>query len=394
VLVGTRALLGEGWDCPQVNVLIDCTSIAASISVRQMRGRSLRLDPADPAKLASNWDMVCVAPDLPRGKADYRRFVRRHGHLHAPCEDGSIESGVSHVHPELSAFAPPPAGAFTRLNIAALNRAGDPDAARDRWRIGEAYRGVDLPVLLVRTRRQPTAADVPPAAPPVDALPARPLPGHGGTLGWVATAAAGGGIGVVAAGSVIGLAGLPLAAGLLAGGWRHARERDRRGNGPLALESAARAVLDAYVELGEIRGAATASLAFTARLGGYVRCALAQGTAKENELFSDALAEALDVGGAARYLVSREVAPGPPGVWKRLARGMLGGDDPLDRWHPVPAHLGRNRRRAEAYLRAWRRWVSPYGELRYAPHSELGQTALLESGGASPYATHRRMLWV
>jgi len=46
--------------------------------------RSLRLDPGDSDKLASNWDVVCVAPTLGRGHADYGRFVRRHSHLHAP----------------------------------------------------------------------------------------------------------------------------------------------------------------------------------------------------------------------------------------------------------------------------------------------------------------------
>ena len=40
LLVGTRGLLGEGWDCPQVNVLVDMTAVAADVSTRQMRGRS------------------------------------------------------------------------------------------------------------------------------------------------------------------------------------------------------------------------------------------------------------------------------------------------------------------------------------------------------------------
>ncbi|MDP1849179.1 MAG: DEAD/DEAH box helicase family protein, partial [Solirubrobacteraceae bacterium] len=100
-LIGTRALLGEGWDAPCVNCLVDMTVAATSVSVRQMRGRSLRLDPDDPGKIASNWDIVCVAPELARGSADYRRFVRKHAHLHAPTETGEIETGPSHVHPEL-----------------------------------------------------------------------------------------------------------------------------------------------------------------------------------------------------------------------------------------------------------------------------------------------------
>ena len=93
VLVGTRALLGEGWNCPPLNVLVDMTVATTGVSVQQMRGRSLRLDPADPEKVASNWDVVCVAPDLTRGSADYERFVRKHLHLFAPAEDGEVEAG-------------------------------------------------------------------------------------------------------------------------------------------------------------------------------------------------------------------------------------------------------------------------------------------------------------
>ena len=128
-LIGTRALLGEGWDCPAVNCLVDLTVATTGVSVQQMRGRSLRLDPGDPQKLASNWDVVCVAPDLTRGSADYERFVRKHLHLYAPADDGEIEAGPSHVHPELAPFAPPPATHFADINRAML-------AARRRPRRG------------------------------------------------------------------------------------------------------------------------------------------------------------------------------------------------------------------------------------------------------------------
>ena len=153
LVVGTRGLLGEGWDAPKLNVVVDLSTVAADVSVRQMRGRALRLDPADPDKVSSNWDVVCVAADLARGTADYGRFVRRHAHLHAPCEDGSIETGVSHVHAALSPFLPPPDAELSGLNSDALTRAGDRLGARRRWRIGEPYVGEDVPVLLVRVAR-------------------------------------------------------------------------------------------------------------------------------------------------------------------------------------------------------------------------------------------------
>ncbi len=153
-LIGTRALLGEGWDCPAVNCLVDLTVATTGVSVQQMRGRSLRLDPGDPEKLASNWDVVCVAPDLTRGSADYERFVRKHLHLYAPADDGEIEAGPSHVHPELSPFAPPPATHFAGINRAMLARAADRAEARDRWRLGEPYRGADLRTLVARPHPQ------------------------------------------------------------------------------------------------------------------------------------------------------------------------------------------------------------------------------------------------
>ena len=158
VLVGTRGLLGEGWNCPQVNVLVDLGVAATSVSTQQARGRSLRLDPRDPEKLASNWDVVCVAPDLVRGTADYERFVRRHLHLFAPAEDGEIEAGPTHVHPELGPFAPPAVERFAAVNRDMVARSRDREAARERWRIGTPYRAQELRTIVARAHREPAAA--------------------------------------------------------------------------------------------------------------------------------------------------------------------------------------------------------------------------------------------
>ena len=198
-IVGTRGLLGEGWDAPSVNCLVDVTSVAASISTRQLRGRSLRLDPADPAKTASNWDIVCVAPELERGVADYSRFVRRHSHLLAPCEDGSIESGVSHVHPDLSPYAPPPAEAFAALNASGprpRGRArGSPRALADRRalpsrraaRPAGAQAGSSAAADRPRRGREPAPAAAPAlvdvALGPPPALPGHAAAGAGGARG-------------------------------------------------------------------------------------------------------------------------------------------------------------------------------------------------------------------
>lgn len=361
VIVGTRGLLGEGWDAPRLNVLVDLTSVAADVSVRQMRGRAVRLDPTDQQKLASNWDVVCVAPDLARGVADYQRFVRRHSHLHAPCEDGSIETGISHVHPALSPFAPPEQSGFGDLNTAALARSADLAGARARWRIGTPYVGEDVPVLLVRrSRRRDGEAGEPAVAIAAHAVPLLPPR-------------------------------LPRPVGAAAALRRRATELAYPTE--LPLDRVAATVAEAYLELGEISAVAAASVVLTPRAGGMLRCSLASGDADENARFTAALEEAISPAIAHRYLVSRPVRPAALTRRRALLR-YLGTRPPLDRhWHPVPSDLGRNRKRAQAYHRAWRRYLGR-SELVRSQLGDAGAQALLAAAGRPPgYTTSRRQLW-
>ena len=162
VLVGTRKLLGESWVCASLNVLVDLTVAEAGASVQQVRGRTLRLDRSDPEKVASNWEIVCAAPDRVRGGVDYARFVRKQAQLFGLTDEGTVESGPAHVHPELGSFAPPPAARFGAIDADQLARAADRATARERWQVGTPYLGVELPTLLVRALEPPGA---PPLAP-------------------------------------------------------------------------------------------------------------------------------------------------------------------------------------------------------------------------------------
>ena len=53
ILIGTRALLGEGWDAPCVNTLILASTVGSFVQSNQMRGRAIRIDPAQPDKTAN-----------------------------------------------------------------------------------------------------------------------------------------------------------------------------------------------------------------------------------------------------------------------------------------------------------------------------------------------------
>ncbi len=371
VLFGTRGLLGEGWDCPPVNVLVDMTAVAADVAVRQMRGRSLRLDPGDDRKLANNWDIVCVAPELGRGFADYSRFVRRHAHLHAPCEDGTIETGPSHVHPELSPYGPPAAERFVAINLEQQERAGDRDAARDRWGIGESYRGVDLDVLVVRDPRraggqgQAALADV------------RPQRSRRQTVGAAAGLAAA--VALAAAGAPLAVGAVALLAAAAAIVW--ARGVARRAHPvEIPLEWAAGAVCDAYVALGELTPEVARTMSFSVRPEGWVRVSLPDADPEISRHVSAALDELYGGGALARYVVSRKVMTGS------FSRARTA-------WHPVPADLARRKDRAEAFRAAWQRWLGA-SELVYCHGADArGKELAAEALHGPVLETQRRRIW-
>src|SRR6266545_1327678 len=389
-LVGTRALLGEGWDAPCVNCLVDLTMATTGVSVRQMRGRSLRLDPGDPEKISSNWDVVCVAPDLPEGTADYDRFVRKHLKLYAPSEDGLIEAGPTHAHPALGPFVPPPAAQFATLNRAAAARASDYELARSRWQIGTPYQSEDRETLVVRHRRlDPTVTPASPSERP----PGYPYEQMGPLALGVSGAAVGG---MVAAFSGEPTAAAALAALLPAGlAWAAARLGRVRAElaDTLPLDRAARAVLDAYHELGEMSAEAAASLAIEPRASGYLRCLLREATEQESARFTRALDDLLSRPDAPRYLVSR-LLPGRAGRGRLLLRLLSGRAVFPVQWEAVPSDLGRRKDRAEAFARAWRRWLGP-GELLFTHRTEAGHAALARAHAQSiDYETSKRQVWV
>ncbi len=60
VLVGTKSLLGEGWDAPCINTLILSSTISSYVSSNQMRGRAIRKDKNNPDKIANIWHLATV----------------------------------------------------------------------------------------------------------------------------------------------------------------------------------------------------------------------------------------------------------------------------------------------------------------------------------------------
>jgi len=77
VLVGTKALLGEGWDAPCMNTLVLASFVGSYVLSNQMRGRSIRMDPERPVKVANIWHLVCIEPGAFGPGDDYELLARR-----------------------------------------------------------------------------------------------------------------------------------------------------------------------------------------------------------------------------------------------------------------------------------------------------------------------------
>lgn len=142
-LIGTRGLFGEGWDSQALNTLIDLTTTTAPVSVKQLRGRSIRIQTADPLeakKVANNWDVVCIAPQLEKGLNDYYRFVRKHQGFFGIADDGQIERGVGHVHPAFPDLnADQVFAASAKFNNEMLARSARREEIYDLWQVGGHY---------------------------------------------------------------------------------------------------------------------------------------------------------------------------------------------------------------------------------------------------------------
>ena len=135
-LVGTKSLLGEGWDAPCINSLILATYVGSFMLSNQMRGRTIRTDKKHPDKTGNIWHLACVFPQK-KGKekhpdlsGDYEMLVRRfESFLGVSWEEPVIESGIGRLGiPEFDTKEE-----MEGINQTMLSRAADREGLRQRW---------------------------------------------------------------------------------------------------------------------------------------------------------------------------------------------------------------------------------------------------------------------
>lgn len=424
VLVGTRGLLGEGWNAPRINTLIDLTTATTPTAVVQTRGRALRTDPAWPGKVATNWSVVCVSDEHPGGSADWSRFARKHEGYLAVDHAGQVIDGVAHVDDRFSPYAPPPPDEFDAVNARMLERSVDLAGIREAWRVGEPYEDRFVHELRIRPQRNAqqthpalaAIAAIPPALVPADSgiVPSADLHGRRRhtfdgrlaepNLAVVASALIGTGSGLATIAGAVGGSSAALlafpAAALAAGLTYRGTQATSAGRliaataaRPADLESIAGAVADG-LKLAAISPVGSEALWIELDPDGLYRAALSEVSVDVSQLFVSALDEVLAPIGSPRYVIPRYVLSRPTNLRRAGRRLLKGAAEPNGVvYHAVPSLLGVNAKYARAFERAWARWVSN-GSALYTGSPE-GAGVLAAYRGHDPFGvtTLLRLAW-
>lgn len=136
VLIGTKSLLGEGWDSPCINSLILASFVGSFMLSNQMRGRAIRVFKDVPDKTSNIWHLVCLRP-WNEAQADneisedFSLLSRRMEHfLGLHYTEDVIESGIS----RLSIIQSP----FDEEHVRSMNQqmlalSGQRQTLKERW---------------------------------------------------------------------------------------------------------------------------------------------------------------------------------------------------------------------------------------------------------------------
>ncbi|WP_239016314.1 DEAD/DEAH box helicase family protein [Sphingobacterium corticibacter] len=142
VLIGTKSLLGEGWDAPSVNALILASFVGSFVLSNQMRGRAIRTHKKDPQKTSNVWHLACIDPSADQGGSDLQLMQRRFRSFVGVTLQGDpqIENGISRLLTIADVYTEEDIRSTNRKMIsAAANRA----QIRDRW-FDALAKGVNL----------------------------------------------------------------------------------------------------------------------------------------------------------------------------------------------------------------------------------------------------------
>lgn len=339
VLIGTKSLLGEGWDAPCINTLVLASFVGSFVLSNQMRGRAIRVDPAQPKKTANVWHLVCVEPGIFGPGDDYQLLVRRcSAFVGVSTTANVIENGTERLglgHPPYTREQ------LVQLNAATSNRALDRDGLRQRWQ-DSLNAGL--------AKRMTDGLETPSEVLPRDFVLANTIAAllmqaayialmiiytFGRSLGRVRPENL-----VSVTVFVLGLAAVASLPWSLLALWRFIRH----GTPERSIKQIGAAVLESLEYAGLIdQGAEQFRVYADRNQDGTVYCWLGGGTGAEQAVFLRALRESLTPIENPRYLLARRK------IW-RLFR---------EDYFAVPDALARKKEFAEQFARRWSSRVGP-----------------------------------
>lgn len=131
VLVGTTALLGEGWDAPSINTIILASYVGTFMLSNQMRGRAIRVETGNEEKAANIWHLVCVDPTQYEAGYDMETLTRRFkAFVGISNENDRIENGIDRLGLEAVPFSQEK---MARMNRRMVQMAGNRAELKGRW---------------------------------------------------------------------------------------------------------------------------------------------------------------------------------------------------------------------------------------------------------------------
>ncbi|MBN2314267.1 MAG: DEAD/DEAH box helicase family protein [Sedimentisphaerales bacterium] len=373
VLVGTKSLLGEGWDAPSINSLILASFVGSYMLSNQMRGRAIRTQEDNPDKTANIWHLVCVEQGQKELSEDMEMLARRFkSFVGVSFKENVIENGLGRLGLDKPPYS---AKKIDSICSTMTEKARDRERLRAEWeqalRAGEVgqlaeeitssyftlprdfvFTNTILAVLwqawfwglftfsqLMRASSRSSEQTT--------------LRGFFMLLGVACVISA--------------LVALPKCLKALYLFLKHAPVRSSMKQiGKILVKSLAHADL-IQTPVSKLK-VVTASHQY-----GFVSCSLKGGTTYEKSLFLDSMQELLGPIGNPRYIMVRKT--------------------PLLRWirkdyHVVPQVLAKNKELAEYFAKMWSRYVGP-AELVYTRHVE-GRKILLKARGHAMSTSFQR----
>ena len=387
ILIGTRSLLGEGWDAPHVNALILATQTGAYVTTNQIRGRAIRIDPEDDLKTASIWHIVAVAPDLPCNKLilhDLHKRFKTFAGIHA--SELRIESGIERLSLSVDDFGRT-GGALDRAskdiieqsNQATIQRLQD-DIYNLQARWQNALEKVENHVFQAGLQINIKTDDqVSRYVAKLEKSNIEKLRQKINTKNLMITA----GFGAVAIFSpfaLIGLLHINTLGALLFGGSNLLAANVLRTK--ITENSFADAVVDKAhypLKFAQLLLASLQEISLIQRKAnnsngvkvselkvGYFRFSLNEFTRKENDIFLTALSQLLEPIQQPRYIIALNNKPN------------------ADEIFPVPHQLGRKKIYAEAFLLLWKKYLPEFPSSQlFLTSSEQGRVYLLKAKAAT-----------